>query len=188
MARKVDCDSNRWLATALVLLSGITNVFAATADCNENYWIDDVWISAWTNSGNWVALPVENKTIKGGFQLKYEDGWNDYFDTTNPKGIVKKLSGDTIPVSGHVYFVNSSKYEKLIDSNACLAYLAPDGFILFSPSTLKKAYLGRAWYKNKSHTEEINPWYSPHWEEKAIINLEAGTYYRIQGPYDVFRK
>ena len=188
MAKKVDCESNNWLADALVILSGMTKVFAASADCEENYDVDDLWISAWTNSGNWVALPLENKTIKGGFQLKYDGQWNDYFSVENPKGIVKKLSGDTIPETGFIYFINSSKYNKLVANNCCLAYLAPDGFILFSPRRLRKAYIGNAWYLNKSHTEEISPWYSPHWEEKALINLEKGTYYHIQGPKEIFKK
>lgn len=186
--RKVDCESNNWLAEALVVLSSVTNVFSATADCNENYNVDDLWISAYTTSGNWVALPLENKTIKGGFQLKYDGQWNDYFSVENPNGIMKKLSGDTIPQQGHIYFINSSKYNKLVANNCCLAYLAPDGFILFSPKSLRKAFLGMAWYKNKSHTEEFGEWYNPHWEEKAIINLEAGTYYHIQGPKEIFNK
>lgn len=185
---KVDCESNRWLAQALVMLSADTKVFAATADCEENYGIDDLWISALTKSGNWTAMPCENKTIKGLFQLKYDGEWNSYFSTANPKGIMKKLSGDTIPVDKHVYFINASKYEKVIENHACLAYLAPDGFILFSPASLKKAYLGNVYYKNKSHTEEIKPWYHPHWEEKALIDLEAGTYYHIEGPIEIFKK
>ena len=186
--RKVDCESNRWLAQALVLLSGETNVIAATADCDENYGIDDLWISALTKNQELVGMPLENKTIKGGFQLKYDGEWNPYFSTSNAKGIMKKLSGDTIPTDGHIYILNSSKFDKVIDANACLAYLAPDGFILFSPKRLRKAALGTAYYLNKSHTEEIRPWYSPHWEEKVIIDLEQGTYYHIQGPKYIFDK
>lgn len=186
--KKVDCESNKWLASALVLLSAGTNVFAATADCDENYDIDDLWISANTNSGNWVGLPLENKTIKGGFQLKYDGQWNEYFSVENPNGIMRKLSGDTIPTQGHIYFINSSKYNKLVDKNACLAYLAPDGFILFSPSKLRKAYLGDAWYLNKSHTEEFGERYRPHWELKALIDLEKGTYYKVAGPREIFMK
>ena len=185
---KVDCNSNKWLAQALVLLSAETQVFAATADCTENYAVDDLWISAWTKSGHWTAFPLENKTIKGMFQLKYDGEWNSYFSTANPKGIMKKLSGDTIPEDAIVYFVNATKFDKLIESNACLAYLAPDGFILFSPATLRKAYLGNVYYKNKSHTEEINPWFNPHWEEKALLDLEKGTYYKISGPRELFEK
>jgi len=186
--KKVDCDTNRWLAEALVLMSAETMVFAATASCDENYGPDDLWISAFTLNGNWVALPLENKAIKGGYQLKYDGEWNTYFSTQNPNGIMKKLSGDTIPETGFIYFINSSKYNKLVANNCCLAYLAPDGFILFSPKKLKEAFLGMAWYKNKSHTEEFGEWYNPHWEEKALINLETGTYYHIQGPIEIFLK
>ena len=185
---KVDCDSNKWLAQALVLLSAETQVFAATADCTENFDIDDLWISAFTKSGNWTSMPIENKAIKGLFQLKYDGEWNSYFSTANPKGIMKKLSGSTIPEDGHVYFINYPKYEKLVENNAGLAYLAPDGFIIYSPASLKKAFLGKVWYKNKSHTEEINPWFNPHWEEKALIDLEAGRYFPIEGPIELFKK
>ena len=186
--QKIDCPQNMWLATALVLLSADTKIFAATADCEENYLVDDLWISAWTNSGNWVGMPLENKTIKGGYQLKYDDVFNPYFSTSNPKGIIKKLSGDTIHQANFIYFINSSKYIKLIDKNCCLAYTAPDGFILFSPSSLKKAYLGDAWYLNKSHTEEFGERINPHWELKALINLEGGRYFPIQGPIEIFQK
>lgn len=185
--QKVDCDSNRWLAEALVLLSGETNVFAATADCEENFQVDDLWISAYTTSGNWVGLPLENKTIKGGFQLKYEGEWNPYFSTANPKGISRKISSET-PENKYVYFINSSKFERLIENNACLAYLAPDGFLLFSPKSLRKAYLGEIWYLNKSHTEEFGQGYSPHYELKALLNLEEGRYYKVKGPYEIFQK
>ncbi len=185
--QKVDCDSNRWLAEALVLLSGETNVFAATADCDENFGVDDLWISAYTTSGNLVGLPLENKTIKGGFQLKYEGEWNPYFSTANPKGISRKISGET-PENKYVYFINSSKFERLIENNACLAYLAPDGFLLFSPPSLKKAYLGDIWYLNKSHTEEFGEGYHPHYEPKALLDLEKGRYYKVKGPYEIFQK
>lgn len=184
---KIDCERNRHLAERLVAHSAETMIFAATADCDENYGIDDLWVSAFT-IGGWIALPMENKTILGGYRLKYGDEWNDYFDTTNTRGIMRKLSGDTIPESGHIYFVNAYKFKKLIDYNACLAYLAPDGFILFSPHTLKKAFLGYAYYKNKSHTEEYSPYYNPHWEEKALIDLEVGTYYKDEGPIEIFMK
>lgn len=186
--QKVDCPQNQWLARALVLLSANTKVFAATAECEENYLVDDLWISAFTKSGSWVSFPLENKTIKGMYQLKYNGQWNTYFDPSNPKGIMRKLSGDTIPTEGHIYILNSSKYDKLIDSEACLCYLAFDGFILFSPSKLKKAYRGEAFYLNKSHTEEFGEGYNPHWERKAIIDLEVGTYYQIRGPEEIFRK
>lgn len=188
MQGKVDCSSNRWLAEAMMLLSAETMVFAATADCEENYDIDDLWISAWTKGGQWTSMPIENKTIKGQFHLKYDGKWNDYFDVNNPAGITKKLSGSTIPAEGHIYFINKSKYDKLIERNAGLAYLAPDGFILYSTPTLQKAFLGYANYKNKSHTEEFNKYYNPHWETKALIDLEKGTYYSIDGPRDIFEK
>ena len=186
--QKVDCRQNQWLAKALVLLSADTKVFAATADCEENYKVDDLWISARTNNGYWTSFPLENKTIKGGFQLKYDGQWNDYFSTTNPNGIMKKLSGNTIPEVGHIYFINSSKYNKLVDNNCCLAYLAPDGFILYSPNRLQEAFIGFAWYKNKSHTEEFGERYNPHWELKALIDLEKGTYYKAEGPIEIFKK
>ena len=187
--KKVDCSSNRWLACALVLLSAETKVFAATADCEENYDIDDLWVSAFTKSGlNWTSMPLENKTIKGLFQLKYDEEWNSYFSTANPKGIMRKLSGDTIPEDGYVYIINSSKFEKLINRNAGLAYTAPDGFILFGPIALRRAYIGNAWYKNKSHTEEFGEGFNPHWELKALINLEKGTYYKVEGPREIFEK
>ena len=186
--QKVDCQQNKFLAEKLVEMSAQTRIIRAIADCIENYGIDDLWISAITFCGVLTGYPLENKTIKGGWQLKYEDKWNPYFETSNQKGIMKKLSGDTIPESGVVYFINSTKYEKLIESNACLCFLAPDGFILFGPNRLKKAYLGDVWYKNKSHTEEFGERFNPHWELKALIDLEQGSYYKVQGPIEIFQK
>lgn len=193
MQEKVDCAINQWLASDIVLKSGMTHVFAATADCFENHDVDDMWVSAFTKGG-WAAFPIENKSIQK-FPIMSGAGWNNYFSTSNPDGIITRLSGDCIPSTGHIYFVNAEdiygnmengKWKKMKNKGAGLAYIAYDGYLLFSPKTLEKAFIGYAWYYNRFHTEQYNKHYSPRWELKALINLDMGTYYKAEPPKEYF--
>lgn len=92
---KKDCEINNWTATWLKTnYDWISN---ATADCEENYDIDDVVFSATTISGDIIPKKLEVKSIKGGFQLKYDGEWNDWFSTDNPNGIIKKMNFSNTP-------------------------------------------------------------------------------------------
>lgn len=97
----------------------------------------------------------------------------------------------------HIYFLNATdkrfniingKAYKVISTNACLTYIASDGLIQYSPSKLREAVLGYAWYHNKSHTEEYNRDNKPSWELKMVIDLERGSYNKANPPQELFKK
>lgn len=97
----------------------------------------------------------------------------------------------------HIYILNAedkyhridnSKAYKMTRDNICLCYIAPDGYILFSPTKLKKAFLGYAWYQVKSHTEEFGEKYCPAYELKAVYDLEKGVYIEANPPKELFYK
>ena len=187
MAQRVECEINQHTARALVENSGRTGIFAAIADCMETYGVDDILASAFTITGGWMGLPIENKSIKFKtevYRFINKDGlWNPYFET----GIRKKLIGD-VPEEGHLYFINQNKYLRLIEAHAGLTFTAPDGIFLFGPGKLKKAFRGFADYPNKSHTEEFGEYFNPHYETKAIICLDDGMYIPSEGDIELFRK
>lgn len=191
--KKVDCEVNTWLARDLVLKSGMTHIFAATADCVENHDVDDLWISAWTKAG-WTAFPMENKSIMK-YPIMSGAGWNPYFSSSNSDGIMTRISGNCITSGCHIYFVNAEdlygnmengKWMKMKNKGAGLCFIAYDGYLLFSPKKLEKALIGFAYYYNRFHTEQINKHYNPRWELKAIINLDKGTYYKAEPPKELF--
>ena len=95
---KTDCEINNWVASWMV--GEYDWVSNATADCEENFGVDDVVFSATTKSGDIVVRCAEVKSIKGGFNFKYDGQWNNWFSTMNPDGIMKKLKfGNTPPPS-----------------------------------------------------------------------------------------
>lgn len=221
--RKTDCEINNWLADWMVdNYDWITN---ATADCTENYGVDDIVFSAVTINGDIIVKENEVKSIKGGFCLKYGDKWNSYFSTDNPNGIIKKMvfgnvpppipitdvpykwdSSDNRPIEApmppqfehkYIYMLNAEdakhnilngKAYKVYDRNACLCYIAPDGMIFYNPTKLRDAFLGYAWYRNKSHTEEFGAKGKPTYELKAIFDLEKGKYNKANPPKNLFVK
>ena len=222
--RKTDCEINNWVASWMVdEYDWITN---ATADCVENYGIDDIVFTAVTTCGDRLIKTQEVKSLKGGKQFKYDGMWNNYFYTSNPEGIISKMMfGNTPPPdmdildvphqwepnsftpeyrqlpeeweNKHIYILNAEdkyhrvhngKFYKVVENNACLCYVAPDGLILFNPKTLRKAVLGYAWFRNSSHTEEFNKDNVPCWELKVIIDLEKGSYHPANPPKELFNK
>ena len=92
---KTDCDINTWTSSWMVgEYEWITN---AAADCEENYGVDDIVFSAVTKSGDIVGKCAEVKSIKGGFQFKYDGQWNNWFSTMNPCGIMKRMKFGNVP-------------------------------------------------------------------------------------------
>ena len=223
--QKTDCKINQWVASWMK--ENYDWVSDATADCFENYQVDDIVFSAVTKSGDILVKPCEVKSLKGSWRFKYDDKWNDYFSTDNPNGITNKMMfGNTPPPNmdildvpyrweptsftpehqpmpeswkgKHIYFLNAedkyhrvhnSKTFKIYDSNACLCYVGPDGLIIFNPTKLRKAFLGYAWYLNKSHVEECGEKkYCPTYELKAVFDLEVGSYHKALPPKELFNK
>ncbi len=221
---KTDCEINNWVASWMV--GNYDWVTDATADCEENYQVDDVIFSASTQSGHILEKTMEVKSIKGKWQLKYDGHWNNYFYTENPDGIVSKMMFGNVPPATmdildvpmhwkpetlipeyaempeewhnkHIYFLNAedmyhrvhnSKTYKMYENNTCLCYIARDGLIMFSHPVLRKSFLGYAWYKNKSHTEEIGNKDASVWELKAVFDLDMGSYHAIMPPKELFDK
>lgn len=188
---KNDCKANKYVAT--VLKMAVRNILNATADCSENYWIDDISISAGTED-NYQYYPCENKTLKGGWQFKYDDTWNPYFTGD----IYRKLRFEgEAPASGTpIYFINATdaygdikngKYYKLVDNNACLSFLGPDCILFYTPAMLKSAFMGYADYY-VPHTTEFGYNKGRRWEKKAILNLSMAYIIPCSPPIDIFEK
>ena len=92
---KVDCEINNWVSNWLV--DEYNWIVNATADCEENYDVDDVVFSAVTKSGDLVGKYAEVKSIKGGFNFKYNGQWNNWFSTDNTEGIIKRMKFGNVP-------------------------------------------------------------------------------------------
>lgn len=97
----------------------------------------------------------------------------------------------------HIYFLNAedmyhrvhnSKTYKMYQDNICLCYAAQDGLIFYSHPKLRKSFLGYAWYLNRAHTEEHNKKVAPHYELKAVFDLEMGAYHQMTPPKGLFNK
>ena len=95
--KKTDCNINTWVAS--YLKDEFDWISDATADCEENYGVDDIVFTAVTKSGDYIVKPLELKSLKGiDYQLKPGGDWNDYFSTDNPHGITKVMKfGNTPP-------------------------------------------------------------------------------------------
>lgn len=187
---KTDCAANNYVAG---ILPTIPPIFRAKANCIENFWIDDIMTSAGTED-NYIAMPVENKTLKGGWQFKYDGDWNPYFTC----GIYNKLDFKSEPpaVGTPIYFINATdyngdysngKYQKLIDNNACLTFLAPDCVILFTCKMLERAFCGYADYYVR-HTTDFGYKGKRLWETKAILDISKGLYIPCNPPIELFEK
>lgn len=220
---KTDCELNNYVASWMKgYYEWVTN---ATADCEENYQVDDIRFSATTNTGHIIPRTMEVKSLKSG-NLKVNGEWSNYFSTNNTNGITKKMMYGNVPPATmdilegpykwdpqsfapeyspmpeewkdkHIYFLNAedkyhrmdnSKAYKVLYDNAYLCYAAQDGILFFSPTTLRKAFLGYVWYRNKSHTEEIYGESYPVWELKYVIDLDKGSYHPWNAPKELFKK
>ena len=187
---RIDCKANQYVAKTLE--EKVAPIFRATADCYETYGIDDLWFSAGTEE-NYIGVPCENKTLKGGWQFKYEDEWNPYFTI----GIYNKLNFKSEPPEAGtpIYFINATdahgdyskgKYQKLIDNKASLTFLAPDCIIFYTWKMLKDAFCGYADYYVRHTTEFGNN--RRLWETKAVLRLDKGLYIPCEPPLELFEK
>lgn len=188
---KSDCSANKYVADKIK--ETYEWILNATADCRENFWIDDVMFSAGTED-NYIGVPMEVKTLKGGWQFKYDGEWNDYFTC----GIYNKLTwkAESPEVGTPIYFINATdahgdfkngKYTKLVDNHACLSFLGPDGIILYSWKNLQDAFAGYADYLVR-HTTEFGRNNKRLWETKAVLRLDRGVYIPCNPPIELFEK
>lgn len=179
---RVDCAINKYVAN--FLKETYDWVLDASADCVESFGLDDIMISAGTID-SYTGIPVESKSIKGGWQIKKEGEWNDYFTS----GIYNKLrfEGESLSSGTPIYFVNQTKYKRLMDTpGACLVYAAPDGILLYNHKQLKEAFKGYADYYVK-HTTELGDRHMQ-WETKALLDMSKAKYLPWNAPKELFEK
>lgn len=188
---RIECAANQYVAK--VLEEKVEPIFRATADCIETFGVDDIMFSAGTED-NFVGVPCECKTLKGGYQFQYDGDWNPYFTT----GIYNKLDFKGVPPSPGtpIYFINATdskgdyakgKYKKILENKGALTFFAPDCIILYTNKMLEKAFCGYADYYVR-HTTEFGKDYNRKWETKALIRLDMGLYIPCNPPIEYFEK
>ena len=189
---KVDCERNLYIAK--VLEESVPQIIRAVADCEENFDVDDVAVSALTKN-NLIGFPVECKTLLGGWQFQYSGAWNTYFT----EDIYDKLKFHSLPPEEGktpIYFINATdakgdytkgKWQKVLDAKGGLCFFAPDCVIFYTNPMLVNAFVGYADYFSCRKTEYGHN-YSRHWETKALIDLSKGLYIPCQPDIKLFEK
>lgn len=102
----------------------------------------------------------------------------------------------------HVYVLNASAinkwngnvelmpnkckfYQMFQGNNKILIYIAPDGYLIWSPKKLKEAFLGYTWMYCK-HTEDFNN-KDRSYELKALIDMDKAVYIKEDVPAEIFK-
>ncbi|MEE3491165.1 MAG: hypothetical protein VZR10_09865 [Methanobrevibacter sp.] len=153
---------------------------------DENYGVDDAWLISLKHT----AFPLENKTILGDFNFKEDGAFRPYFKEDLPNKMRLECE---IPEDTPIYYLNAeahsglSKWEKVIESGACVSFLAADGIVLFSPKDLKEAFLGYG-YDNVSHKTEFGAKGKRQWEKKALLDLSRGFFIPCKTPKELITK
>lgn len=190
--KKIEYEVNSWVASAITTY--VPAIIAAQAREEEDYDVADVDMSAATISNplGYTYYPLEIKRIMGGYNFKKRDGeWRTFFT----KDYYDRLSfEDTgITTGAPIWIINAedrnggkdnAKLNKLIENNACLAFIACDGIILFSPRSLKKAIIGYAYWFG-THTTEFKD-KQKRKERKAVIDLSQGLFIPCNPPKEYF--
>lgn len=193
MNTKSDYTANQFVAD--LLMSTWPGNIKAEAVKYENYDINDLNISAYTdNFLHYTYYPLENKTVKGGYNF-FEDGeWRTYFTSD----IYEKLGFEDSGITSGtpIYFINATnqkgdfskgKYQKILDAHGCLSFLAGDACLLFSPSALREAFIGYADYL-VSHTTEIGKRGPKTLEKKAVLDLSKAYIVHCDTPKVILKK
>ena len=188
---KIEYEINCWVASALTTY--VPSIIAAVAREEEDYEVADVDMSANTSSNplGYAYYPLEIKRIKGGYKFKNRDGeWRTFFTRDYYDRLQFEDTG--ITTGSPIWIINAedrtggetnAKLYKLIQSNACLAFVAADGIVLFSPHSLKKAIIGFAYWFG-SHTTEFKD-KGKRKEKKAVLNLAEGLFIPCTPPKDL---
>lgn len=192
MEKKTDYQSNLFVAN---LLMSTWSTIKAEVPEYENFGINDIDLSAFTdNFLHYTYYPLECKTIKGNYNFFEKGVWRTYFTSE----IYNKLTfEDSAITSGSpVYFINATdksgdlnnaKYHKILDAHGCLAFLAGDACLLFSPSALKEAFIGYAYYPC-SHKTEIGKKGPKTLEKKAVLDLSKAHVIPCVPPSELLMK
>lgn len=184
---KIDYEINQWVADEIVRQFPDW-IIAAEATKEENYDVDDIWFTAATFS----VHPLENKTLRD-YPFKENGEWRTYFT----RDIYSKLNFETDVTTGTpVYFINAedkygnkenAKWYKILKANACLSFIAKDGIYIFSPKTLREAFIGYADYC-VSHTTDHGPKGPRKMEKKAVLDMTKATHLKCNPPKKFFEK
>ena len=184
---KSDYPINTWVASAIC--THVPVIIAAEAREQEDYEVADIDMSAATihNPAGFKYYPLEVKRIMGGYNFKEDGEWRSFFT----QDYYSRLSfEDSAITSGSpIWIVNAedrtggkdnAKFHKLIENKACLAFVAGDGIVLFSPKTLKKALVGYAYWFG-THTTQFRD-KQVRKEKKAVLDLSKGLFIPCKPP------
>lgn len=191
--KKSDYPVNCWVASALC--DHVPVIIAAQAREDEDYEVADVDMSAATisNPSGYKYYPLEVKRIMGGFNFKEGGEWRTFF-TQDYYG--RLIFEDSAITSGTpIWIINAedrtggkdnAKFNKLVDNNACLAFVAADGIVLFSPKSLKSALVGYAYWFGKHTTDFKDKQIRK--EKKAVLDLSKGLFIECEPPKEFLLK
>ena len=92
---KTDCNINNLVGG--YMLNTYEWIIKVEVNCQENYGVDDIVFYILTKTGEIIKRVAEVKSIKGGFNFKYDGEWNNWFNLDNPNGIAKKMKFGNVP-------------------------------------------------------------------------------------------
>lgn len=146
---------------------------------------------AWDYSFRWGGREygVELKTSRSPF-----NGGRKYNFMENGNWDRGSYDGGVVP-TGRTWMMNyyetdgvtPGKFLRMGD-NECLQYLFPDGWVIFSPRALKRAFMGKARYWGSRRSEFEREKAEPCWQWKAVINLEEGDFVPCTPPEEFFKR
>ena len=128
---------------------------------------------------------VEVKYCRG-----YFNGDSKYYPSKN-----RKWSGFDVVPTGRTWMLNAvesdgvteGKWHRVKRGGVCLQYVFKDGWVMFSPEALGRAYLGEAWYRTSARQEfEKGKRAQVSDQLKAVINLEEGDFIPCEPPEELF--
>lgn len=184
---KSDYQINTWVASAIT--EHVPVIIAAIARQEEDYSVADIDMSASTihNPAGYRYYPLEVKRINGGYNFKEDGQWRDFFTCDYYKRL--QFEDSAITSGSPIWIINAedktgekdnAKYYKLLDNHACLAFVAGDGIVLFSPKSLREATIGFAYWFG-THTTKFKD-RQVRRERKAVLNLEKGLFIPCNPP------
>lgn len=185
--KKIEYEVNSWVARAITTY--VPAILAAEAREEEDYEVADIDMSAATisNPSGYKYYPLEVKRIMGCYNFKEEGEWRSFFTQDYYKRL--QFEDAEITSGAPIWIINAedktggkarAKFYKLIENNACLAFLAADGIILFSPRSLKEALVGYAYWFG-THTTEFKD-KGRRKEKKAVLDLSKGLFIPCNPP------
>lgn len=190
---KEDYPFNSWVASTIC--NYLPVIIAAEAREHEDYSVADIDMSAATLSyPGYKYYPLEVKRIMGGYNFKEDGEWRSFFTSEYYGWLQFENTG--ITTGAPIWIINAAdicgneenaKLYKLKRDNACLAFVAGDGIVLFSPKSLRKAIIGYA-KRYCNHTELYDKKGKKSLERKAVVDLSKGLFIPCTPPRDQLMK